>query len=78
MMTKQFLKKKKKHLNIFCLCKENREKKNVELCERTDYESEEYHTIIEEITNLNEHLSMLEVVILRLRLKNAVWIRFCS
>lgn len=35
------------------------EKKNVELCERTDYESEEYHTIIEEITNLNEHLSML-------------------
>lgn len=35
------------------------EKKNVELCERTDYESEEYHAIIEKITNLNEHLSML-------------------
>ncbi|MCF0179875.1 MAG: ABC-F family ATP-binding cassette domain-containing protein [Bacteroidales bacterium] len=32
---------------------------NQSLAERTDYESEEYHELIEEMTNLNEQLSMI-------------------
>src|SRR5574344_1373025 len=35
------------------------ERKNQELCERTDYESEEYQDLIDEISSLNEHLTVL-------------------
>ena len=35
------------------------EKKNILLCERDDYESDSYHSLIEEITHLNEQLAML-------------------
>ena len=35
------------------------EEKNVSLCERMDYESDDYHALIEEITHLNERLNML-------------------
>ena len=37
---------------------EHLEKLNVELCERTDYESESYMALIEEISHLNEQLDM--------------------
>ncbi len=35
------------------------EKKNILLCERDDFESDSYHSLIEEITHLNEQLAML-------------------
>jgi len=37
----------------------NIERMNVELAERTDYESEDYHNLIEKLTHDNEHLQII-------------------
>jgi ATPase components of ABC transporters with duplicated ATPase domains len=38
---------------------DNIERMNIELAERTDYESNEYHGLIEQLTHANEHLQII-------------------
>lgn len=54
-------------LNIFSRCKESLEKMNQELADRTDYDSEGYHNLIEKFTHDNERFLMMEVLTIRLR-----------